>query len=135
MTAKLNILVILIGCVVISFAIIGGHYGISLLYGKDYVLAYTPFVILCVATLFSSLGTIASRFIAKYSGYSYLSKKAFCVLILSIMLNVIFINLWGIIGAAIATLATEFISLTLLNYLFKDGIVLKLHAYKIFYRG
>ncbi|WP_417653160.1 polysaccharide biosynthesis C-terminal domain-containing protein, partial [Klebsiella pneumoniae] len=109
--------------------IIGGHYGISLLYGKDYVLAYTPFVILCVATLFSSLGTIASRFIAKYSGYSYLSKKAFCVLILSIMLNVIFINLWGIIGAAIATLATEFISLTLLNYLFKGGIVLKLHAY------
>ncbi|HBT3415620.1 TPA: polysaccharide biosynthesis protein, partial [Klebsiella pneumoniae] len=134
-TAKLNILVILIGCVVISFAIIGGHYGISLLYGKDYVLAYTPFVILCAATLFSSLGTIASRFIAKYSGYSYLSKKAFCVLILSIMLNVIFINLWGIIGAAIATLATEFISLTLLNYLFKGGIVLKLHAYKIFYRG
>ncbi len=59
-------------------------------------------------------------------------KKAFCVLILSIMLNVIFINLWGIIGAAIATLATEFISLTLLNYLFKGGIVLKLHAYKIF---
>lgn len=134
-TAKLNILVILIGCVVISFAIIGGHYGISLLYGKDYVLAYTPFVILCAATLFSSLGKIASRFIAKYSGYSYLSKKAFCVLILSIMLNVIFINLWGIIGAAIATLATEFISLTLLNYLFKGGIVLKLHAYKIFYRG
>ncbi len=134
-TAKLNILVILIGCVVISFATIGGHYGISLLYGKDYVLAYTPFVILCAATLFSSLGTIASRFIAKYSGYSYLSKKAFCVLILSIMLNVIFINLWGIIGAAIATLATEFISLTLLNYLFKGGIVLKLHAYKIFYRG
>ncbi|HCB3227166.1 TPA: polysaccharide biosynthesis protein, partial [Escherichia coli] len=35
-------------------------------------------------------------------------------------------------GAAISTIITEFLSLTLMNYLFRNGIIFKLH-YKMFF--
>lgn len=49
------------------------------------------------------------------------------VAIASLFLNLLCVYFGGVKGAAFATLTTEFISLTLFNYFFKNGLVLKLH--------
>ena len=37
------------------------------------------------------------------------------------------IKFYGIIGASIATITTELVSLTILNYFFQNGIVARIH--------
>ncbi len=125
--ARLNFFVFVICCPIIISIYLFGAWFISIFYGKQFVGSFVPMIILCFATLLSALGTVATRFIAKYSGYAYLSKKMLMVVLIGLALNIIFINFYGLIGAAIATLLTEFISLTILNYFFKEGMILKLH--------
>lgn len=132
--SQISIPVILFSiCVILSFYFIGCWF-INLLYGPDFKDSYTPLIILSASTLISMLGTISARIIAKYSGYFYLSKKMLCVTILSFILNYFMIRYYGVIGAAVATLLTEVISLTFLNYFFREGIILKLHFSIIFLR-
>lgn len=125
--SKLNIIVLILVFPVIAMIICFGNYFIFLLYGESYIKSYNPLIILSIATCVSLLGTISARFIAKYSGYSFLSKKMFFVTIVSLSLNYILINSYGVMGAAYATLTTEIISLTILNYFYKSGIIAKLH--------
>ena len=126
-TSSLLLLIILIGfCVLIGATTIGGVF-INFLYGEQYVNAYVPLLILTFSTMISLLGTVSSRFIAKYSGYTYLSKKMFLVLILSLFFNFFLIIEFGIEGAAFATLITEILSLTVFNYFFQNGLIYKLH--------
>ena len=91
--------------------------------------------ILCVATLLSSLGTVSARYIAKFSGYLFLSKKMMLVAVFGLVFNFIFVKYYGVLGAAIASLITEFISLTLLNYFFNHGMVFTLHKRCFLYRN
>ncbi|MBL7457230.1 polysaccharide biosynthesis C-terminal domain-containing protein, partial [Escherichia coli] len=81
--------------------------------------SYPIMLILSLSTLLSLLGTISARYIVKYSGYSYLSKKMFIVMIVSLFFNLILIRFYGIHGSASATLITELLSFTLLNYFYK----------------
>jgi len=126
-TASLNIFILaLITPVMVSVYLFGNLF-IHLLYGDAFKESYIPLVILSASTCVSMFGTISARFIAKYSGYTFLSKKMLCVTIMSIVLNYFLILKYGVTGAAIATLATELISLTILNYFFRKGIILRLH--------
>lgn len=125
--AKINLLVIMISFPMICGVFLLGKWFIDVFYGGAYSSSYLPLIILTFATMFSSLGTIAARFIVKYSGYAFLSKKMLLVTLVSIIINVASIYLYGIIGAAIANVLTELLSLTLFNYLFKKGVVLKIH--------
>ena len=106
---------------------------ISLFYGVHYIAAFSPALILSISTLFSLLGVIGSRFIAKYSGYLFLSKKSLAVTFLSISLNFFLIKRYGIFGAVYASLITEIISLTLFNYLYNKGMLLKVHMRSFYY--
>lgn len=126
--ALLNLLVILLSLVVIIGAVFLSKPFISLFYGSEYSEAYYPLIILCISTMISALGAIASRYIAYYSGYSFLSKKTVIVTVISITLNYILIYYWGMLGAAVSTLLVELLSLTLLNYFFLKGIIFKLHV-------
>ncbi|ENO4064397.1 TPA: oligosaccharide flippase family protein [Klebsiella variicola] len=126
-TAKLNIIVILISVPIVLGVYLLGGYFIDFFYGAKYHDAVEPLRILCISTVIAALGTVSARFIAKYSGYLYLSKKMLSVAITSLFLNLLCVYFGGVKGAAFATLTTEFISLTLFNYFFKNGLVLKLH--------
>ncbi|TQN55426.1 oligosaccharide flippase family protein [Raoultella planticola] len=130
-TANLNVLILAVSIPIIIFICSFGYFFISMLYGENYLSAYPPLVILSIATMLSSLGVISSRFIAHYSGYSFLSKKMLAVVVCSFILNIPLVYYYGLIGAAVATLLTECISLTVFNYLFMNGIVFNMHK-KVF---
>ncbi|MFW8770589.1 oligosaccharide flippase family protein [Klebsiella sp. R71] len=132
-TVKLNIYMAIISITVIFFAYLLGGWFLRFFYGVEYDGAFYPLIILCMSTMVSTLGTVSARFIAKYSGYSFLSKKMLIVLVSSLILNYLLIAKFGILGAAISTLATEILSLTLYNYFFKRGIVASLHIETIKY--
>ena len=126
--AKLNIIVIGFCVPVLLFVLSFGEWSINILYGPKFSDSFWPLVILTFSTITSLLGTISARFIAKFSGYSYLSRKMLIVTLFSLILNIIFIRYWGVIGASLATFITEIMSLTILNYFFNKRIVMKLHC-------
>ncbi|KMK18102.1 polysaccharide biosynthesis protein [Pluralibacter gergoviae] len=132
--SKLNIVVILVSMPIIAGVYFLAQWFIVAFYGVEYLSSYTPLLILTLSTLFGSLGTISARLIAKYSGYVFLSKKMLIVAFFSFCINAILIYYYGIIGAASANVLTQFFSLTLFNYPFKQGIVLKLHINTLCYR-
>ncbi|WP_413514679.1 oligosaccharide flippase family protein [Serratia proteamaculans] len=135
MASSLNRLVMLVSIIALGIVTIFGQFVIDRLFGKDYVGAYLPMLILCVGSVLSSLGTVSYRFIVKYSGYAYLSKKMFIVFLISIFTSYFLILNHGVIGAAISVVIVELLSLTVMNYFFKKGLIMKLHAYSFFKGG
>lgn len=129
---NLGRVILVISIFIITFIYLIGGYLLQLLYGEKYSSSFEPLIILSISTMVSSLGVISSRFIAKYSGYSYLAKKTIVVLFLSACFNYYSVKYYGMQGAAWATLATELFSLTVLNYFFKHGIVFKVHKNILF---
>ncbi|HFZ8994089.1 TPA: oligosaccharide flippase family protein [Citrobacter freundii] len=127
LAAKLNRLVVVISLLFIAGVILFGKFVLLYLYGEEYVSGYIPMVILCSGGMLSSLGTVSYRFIVRHSGYYFLSKKMFILLLISIPLSYVFIYFGGLTGAALSTVLIELISLTVLNYFFNNGLILKLH--------
>ncbi|EPZ0123885.1 TPA: oligosaccharide flippase family protein [Klebsiella pneumoniae] len=125
--ANLMCLVIMVSVPIIFGVFVMGGWFIEYFYGYDYSSSVIPLRILVFSTMIGALGIISSRFIAKYSGYSFLSKKMILVAILSLVLNVILIHYFSVIGACVATLLTEFLSLTIFNYFYRKESVLKMH--------
>lgn len=126
-TAKLNGLVIAICVVVVLGVVIVGEPVILLLYGEEYRGAYPIMVILSIATAFSAMGPVAHRYIIKQSGYHYLSYKTVVVFLINIPLTFVLVPKYGVMGAAVTSLLTEFISLTILNYFFQKGVIARIH--------
>lgn len=125
--ARLNVYILIVSlCIICGFALVG-KYVIAVLYGPAFSKVWLPSLILCAGTTLSTLGTVASRFILKYSGYRYLTYKSLINLIFCIPLSWLLISLWGLEGAAYSVVCIELISLTILNYWFQRGIVMKMH--------
>ncbi|EMO7187089.1 oligosaccharide flippase family protein [Pluralibacter gergoviae] len=108
-----------------------GGFIIDRLYGAEYALAREPLIILSLAAMLSFMGTVTYRYIMHYSGFYYLSIKTLFTLVISVMITGGLVKHYGIIGAAWATVIVELLSLTLLNYFFKNHAVLKLHLFSI----
>ncbi|MBI6151311.1 oligosaccharide flippase family protein [Serratia surfactantfaciens] len=125
--AKLNGIVLLFCLVTVTLIIIFGRLVISVLYGDQYKDAYPIMIILAVATAFSAMGPVAYRYIIKESGYKFISCKTFLVFIINLPLSIILISHYSVLGAAYSMLITEFISLTVLNYLFNQGVIARVH--------
>jgi len=104
-----------------------GSWVVNTLYGADFIESIKLLPIVALATMFSALGTISYRYMIKLNGYKYLSIKMIGVGMLSVPLSYIFIQYYGIWGAAICFVLIEFLSLTLANYFFKKQVILKLH--------
>ncbi len=83
-------LLIMFPCVFIFI----GPWVIQILYGNDYSAAYPVAVILCFSTIISTLGFVSNRFIVRFSGYNYLSKKTMVILFISIPLSSLFTYCW-----------------------------------------
>ncbi|EKH6432564.1 TPA: oligosaccharide flippase family protein [Klebsiella oxytoca] len=125
--ARLNLLVIGIAAPVIIGVYFLGEWFIRYFYGDVFLPSFIPLIILCFSTLFGALSTVSARIIAKYAGYSFLSRKMLLVALSGFVLNWIFIVNYGIIGAAYANMITQLLSLTFFNYPFKNGVIFKLH--------
>ncbi|MEI9749000.1 oligosaccharide flippase family protein [Moellerella wisconsensis] len=84
-TANLNLIVITISLIVLFLVYFFGDFFVYFLFGKAYEKANNVLFILCISTMISSLGMVSTRFIIRYSGYSFLSKKMSIMVIFSIL--------------------------------------------------
>lgn len=86
-----------------------GKIAVRILYGIQYIEATAPLYILIWSTGFAMIGTVRSIWIVaegynKYSKYYILIGAA-----VNMILNIVLISVWGITGAAIATLISQFV--------------------------
>ncbi|WP_406706964.1 oligosaccharide flippase family protein, partial [Sodalis sp.] len=96
---------------------------IDLIYGKAYHAAAGILLIGAVTTCFSVMGTVAYRVIIMNAGFRFVAIKMPLIAVLNIALNSYLIPLYGIEGAAFATLLSEFSSLFILNAFFRKGLI------------
>lgn len=132
MVAKLNLLIICISLCVIAALALLGKWIITTLYGVAYSEAYHLLLILATATMCGGLGTIAARLMIKEENYAYISKKMLVVAVSSLPISYIMIHFFGLIGAAYSVLLIEFLSLTVFNYFYKNGLIFKIHFFPLF---
>lgn len=104
-----------------------GSWGVSVLYGEEFIDAVKLLPFIVCATMLSALGTISYRYMIKLNGYKYLSIKMLTISLISVPLSYICIQYYGVMGAALCFILIEFLSLTFANYFFKDQVILKLH--------
>ncbi len=90
---------------------------IQILFTSEYLAAVPAFRILSIGTIFTSLIVISRSFIAGINEPRKIMKYTFIAAILNVILNYFLIPLWGINGAAIATV-TSLILLFLLSIKF-----------------
>ncbi|UFH97686.1 flippase [Bacillus toyonensis] len=96
-----------LGLLVSLFITVLSNLIIKTLYGQQYIEAAIPLAILIWASVFSLLGTarniwIVSEGVNKYTKYYFLIG-----MFVNFVLNYIFINLFGVIGSAVATLIAQ----------------------------
>jgi len=90
--------------------IIFGKLGIYILYGRAYIKAYIPLVLLGIGTWIGVLGNIHFIWMTCENKEKYSLFYSFVGSIINIILNIILIPIYGIIGAAIATLISQICS-------------------------
>ena len=93
---------------------------ISIVYGKMYISAKTPLIILLWAIPFSYLGSVRGTWIVAENLNKYAKKYVMWGAIVNIILNYLLIPKIGINGAAIATLITEFFVCIISPLMYKE---------------
>ncbi|WP_241650317.1 polysaccharide biosynthesis C-terminal domain-containing protein, partial [Rosenbergiella collisarenosi] len=126
-SSLLNQLLVIIGFIYFILFFFFGKKIINVLYGESYLDAFNVALILIPVTILSGLGTVSARYIVSFGGYGYEAKKAIITAVISIFLSIFLIRIYGIYGAAWGALICESLSLTVLNYFYKNGMVLSLH--------
>ena len=132
MVAQLNSIIITISLCIIILLFMLGESLVSWLYGQAYTQSYQVVMILGVATLFSGLGTIATRLMVKEESYTYIAKKMLVVALCSLPISYLMITYYGLKGAAYSVLIIELISATFFNYFYKKGLIFKIHFFPLF---
>lgn len=133
---QLYAIVFYVSVVVSSLFCIFGELVVKILYGEAYLPSVAPLRVITWYTAFSYLGVARNAWVVcenkqKYLKYIYISAAA-----INIILNLIFIPLWGATGAAAASLTTQFFTTLVLPFFIKDlrrNAVLMLES--IFFKG
>ncbi len=126
LAAKLYGYVIIVSAVMLLIISLSGEKLMIMLYGQDFSQAAKLITLLSWATCFSALGTVAYRYMVKEGGFKYLLIKIICQMVISLFISWFFISQWGLTGAAWSVFFTELLSLTVMNYFFKKGVILKI---------
>lgn len=134
LTARLNGYVLVISLLMLLIVSLYGERIIITLYGEDYTQSGSIITLLSLATCFSSMGTVAYRYMVKEGGFNYLLKKILCLMLISVPLAWVLITHFGLVGAAWSVLITEILSLTVMNYFFKHGVIHKIHVSSLNYK-
>ena len=91
---------------------------VSVLYGAAYAPAAPVILVLVWYTAFSYLGAVRDIWMLGENKQGLLWKINLCGVICNIVLNLILIPLWGILGAATASLTTQLFTNVLLGFVF-----------------
>ena len=94
--------------VTITFAFLG-KYAILLLYGSEFVASYTTLIILLIGAPFMGIFNVINPYYLSMGKYTTHILNLLVGVIANIVLNFILISQFGIIGAAIATSASQII--------------------------
>lgn len=90
-----------------------------LLYGEAYLPTVSTLQIVVWYTMFTYIGAVRAVWILAEKKQKYLWKVSLLGMVMNVCLNMIFIPLWSINGAAIATLITQVFSNVIVNYIVK----------------
>jgi O-antigen/teichoic acid export membrane protein len=80
------------------------------------------------------MGTLAYRYMVKEGGFNYLLKKIICLMVISLPLSWWLIQGYGIMGAAWSVFVSELLSLTVMNYFFKNGVIQRIQVSSLNYK-
>jgi O-antigen/teichoic acid export membrane protein len=101
---------------------------IQITYGEQYIESAILLFTVALAVLLSTLGFISNRMInASTGGGNYLLKKVMFSSPILILLCYLLISQYGLFGAGLAFMLSELLNLTLFNYFFNNGMILKVH--------
>ena len=92
---------------------------IRLFYGEQYMSAITVLRIAILSTPFSYFGAVRGVWLLAEEKQKYLWVMNLSGAVLNIVLNVIFISYWGILGAAIASVLTQFFTNVVMNMIIR----------------
>lgn len=81
-----------------------------LIFDEKYIAAKSSLIILSWASVFVALGYMSSRYLLVENREKYIAVRNWIALVLNVIFNYIFIPIWGISGAAWATMLTMFIA-------------------------
>lgn len=95
-------------------------YIIQILYGQEYLAAQGALCILCWDTAFSYLGVARSTWLVPQGKQKYEKYIAASGALCNLVLNALLIPLWGVNGAAFATLLTQIFTNFVVGFFFKD---------------
>lgn len=122
-------------CVSIFFTIFGGKI-IWILYGEAYLPAVAPLRVITWYTAFSYLGVARNAWVVCENKQKYLKYIYLAAAISNVILNLLFIPKMGAVGAAIASLAAQIITVIIIPFFIRgmrENSIMMLEA--IFFRG
>ncbi|KNC13895.1 polysaccharide biosynthesis protein [Pantoea sp. RIT-PI-b] len=134
LTARLNGYVMGVSLLLLAVIAMYGEKIIIALYGHEYTQSGSLITLLSLATCFSAMGTVAYRYMVKEGGFNYLLKKIVCLMVISLPLSWWLIQSYGIMGAAWSVFISELLSLTVMNYFFKNGVIQKIQVSSLNYK-
>lgn len=97
-----------------------GDFIIGIMYGEAYLPAAQPLKVVTWYTAFSHLGVARNAWIVCNNKQKHLKYIYIPAAISNVVLNAIFIPLWGIIGAALASLTAQIITTMVVPFCIKD---------------
>ena len=134
LASRLNGYVMAVSLLMLSVVTLFGDRIINSLYGQDYTQSGNLITLLSLATCFSAMGTVAYRYMVKEGGFNYLLVKVILLVVIGLATSYFFNHSWGLTGAAWSVFITELLSLTIMNYFFKNGVILKIQLSSLNYK-
>ncbi|MUH96826.1 oligosaccharide flippase family protein [Aliivibrio fischeri] len=115
---KLRMIHFYVVVIIITFLFFGELF-ISYLYGVEYISSYKVTVILLCSKIFTFSNLFFSIIMIVDNNIIPRLIRTVYAIIISVILNFIFIYNYGLMGAAFSTVISQFISVSLLNYISK----------------
>lgn len=134
LAARLNGYVMAVSLLMLLVISLYGERIIIALYGPEFTQSGSLITLLSIATSFSAMGTVAYRYMVKEGGFNYLLRKIICLMVISLPLSWWLIQGHGIMGAAWSVFLSELLSLTVMNYFFKNGVIQKIQVSSLNYK-
>lgn len=103
---------------------------VNILYGKQYIMAKGPLVIIIWSTIFSSLSYPRSIWMICENKQKYTKYILIWGVLVNLVLNYFGIKKFGINGAAIATLITEIVTCVVAPWFYKDTRIFVKYIFK-----
>lgn len=117
---KLNIIITQLYLFLSILSIIVVNYLFLKIFSSQYILAIPTYIILTISVFFKANGALQSTHVTIKNITKKIFYKTFIGIIINIILNYIFIKKYGVIGAAISTSITHFITLFVLDFFIKE---------------